>query len=121
LDHVIVLNETGLRRILKSYFDYYERTRTHLSLDKDAPISRPAQRPEIGRIVDPGRWIASSLRANRRLMGTRFPAQPSIAFPACVPKRGQRTDSCGSQSSLAIEEASAPFDLHEWSFVGSRG
>jgi len=31
LDHVIVLNETGLRRILKSYFDYYEQTRTHLS------------------------------------------------------------------------------------------
>ena len=52
LDHVIVLNETGLRRILKSYFDYYERTRTHLSLDKDAPISRSVQPPEIGRIVE---------------------------------------------------------------------
>ena len=52
LDHVIVLNETGLRRVLKSYFDYYERTRTHLSLDKDAPISRPAQRPDIGPIVE---------------------------------------------------------------------
>jgi len=52
LDHVIVLNETGLRRILKSYFDYYERTRTHLSLDKDAPISRPVQPPEIGRIAE---------------------------------------------------------------------
>ena len=52
LDHVIILNETGLRRILKSYFDYYELTRTHLSLDKDAPIGRPAQRPEIGRIVE---------------------------------------------------------------------
>jgi len=49
---LIVLNETGLRRVLKSYFDYYERTRTHLSLDKDAPISRPAQPPEIGRIVE---------------------------------------------------------------------
>ena len=52
LDHVIVLNETGLRRILKSYFDYYERTRTHLPLDKDAPISRFVQPPEIGRIVE---------------------------------------------------------------------
>src|SRR6516165_5539967 len=52
LDHVIVLNETGLRRILKSYFDYYERTRTHLPLDKDAPISRSVQPPEIGRIVE---------------------------------------------------------------------
>ena len=49
---MIVLNETGLRRILKSYFDYYERTRTHLSLDKDAPISRSVQPPEIGRIVE---------------------------------------------------------------------
>lgn len=39
LDHVIILNEAGLRRVLKSYFDYYERSRTHLSLAKDAPIS----------------------------------------------------------------------------------
>ena len=49
---MIVLNETGLRRILKSYFDYYEQTRTHLSLDKDVPINRPVQPPEIGRIVE---------------------------------------------------------------------
>jgi len=52
LDHVIVLNETSLRRILKSYFDYYQRTRTHLSLGKDAPLSRPVQPPEVGRIVE---------------------------------------------------------------------
>ena len=35
-----------------AYFDYYERARTHLSLDKDAPISRPVQPPEVGRIVE---------------------------------------------------------------------
>jgi transposase InsO family protein len=52
LDHVIVLNEAGLRRVLKSYFDYYERSRTHLSLSKDAPISRPIQPPKMGRIVE---------------------------------------------------------------------
>jgi putative transposase len=52
LDHVIVLNETGLRRILKSYFEYYEQTRTHLSLGKDAPISRPVQPVTAGRIVE---------------------------------------------------------------------
>jgi putative transposase len=52
LDHVIVLNEAGLRRILKSYFDYYERTRTHLSREKDAPVSRPIQRTGTGRIVE---------------------------------------------------------------------
>src|SRR6516165_12751115 len=40
----------------------------------------------------------------------------AIAYPACVFKRGQRRDSCESQSPLAIEEASAPFDLHEWGF-----
>ncbi len=33
LDHVIVMNQTGVRRVLKSYFKYYERTRTHLSLE----------------------------------------------------------------------------------------
>ena len=48
LDHVIVLNETGLRRILKSYFEYYERTRTHLSLGKDSPIGRPIQPVTVG-------------------------------------------------------------------------
>lgn len=37
LDHAIVLSESALRRILKSYFEYYERTRTHLSLGKDSP------------------------------------------------------------------------------------
>jgi putative transposase len=50
LDHVIVLNETGLRRILKSYFEYYERTRTHLSLNKDAPMCRPVQPQQLGPI-----------------------------------------------------------------------
>jgi putative transposase len=51
LDHVIVLRETGLRRILKSYFDYYERSRTHLSLGKDAPIARPIQPIGTGTIM----------------------------------------------------------------------
>jgi transposase InsO family protein len=51
LDHVIVLNDTGLRRVLKSYFDYYEQSRTHLSLGKDAPISRPIQPAAMGPVV----------------------------------------------------------------------
>ena len=41
LDHVIVFGEGHLRRILKSYAEYYNCVRTHLSLDKDAPIYRP--------------------------------------------------------------------------------
>src|SRR4030088_994154 len=41
LDHIIVLGEAHLRRILKSYADYYNDIRTHRSLNKDAPVSRP--------------------------------------------------------------------------------
>ncbi len=52
LDHVIVLNESGLHHTLKSCFQYYERTRTHLSLEKDAPIPRRVQLPELGPVVD---------------------------------------------------------------------
>src|SRR5450631_3689031 len=44
VDHIIVLGEAHLRRTLKSYARYYNETRTHLALDKDAPVSRPVQR-----------------------------------------------------------------------------
>jgi hypothetical protein len=40
LDHIIVLDETHLRQVLKYYVRYYNESRTHLSLDKDAPFSR---------------------------------------------------------------------------------
>jgi transposase InsO family protein len=44
LDHVIVLGEAHMRRILKSYARYYNCVRTHRSLNNDAPVSRPVQR-----------------------------------------------------------------------------
>ena len=44
LDHVIVSGEAHMRRILKSYARYYNGVRTHRSLNKDAPVSRPVQR-----------------------------------------------------------------------------
>ena len=49
VDHVIALGEQHLRKILKSYENYYNIARTYHSLDKDAPVSRSVQR--IGRIV----------------------------------------------------------------------
>ncbi|MGA2610280.1 MAG: integrase core domain-containing protein [Terriglobia bacterium] len=52
LDHVIVLGEKHLRRILKSYFAYYRESRTHLALAKVAPLSRPIQPPESGDIFE---------------------------------------------------------------------
>jgi transposase InsO family protein len=47
VDHIIVLGEAHLRRILKSYAKYYNRVRTHRSLDKDAPVPRPVQRTGV--------------------------------------------------------------------------
>jgi len=44
LDHFVVWGEAHLRRILQSYIRYYNNIRTHRSLDKDAPVSRPVQR-----------------------------------------------------------------------------
>jgi transposase InsO family protein len=44
MDHFVVLSEAHLRRILQAYARYYNKIRTHRSLDKDAPVSRPVQR-----------------------------------------------------------------------------
>ena len=49
LDHFVVLSEAHLLRILQTYADYYNKIRTHRSLDKDAPAFRPVQR--IGNIA----------------------------------------------------------------------
>jgi putative transposase len=51
LDHVLVLTERRLRRILTRYFTYYHRARTHLSLDKDSPDRRPIEPPELGLVI----------------------------------------------------------------------
>ena len=51
LNHVIILNERHLRRVLVSYLDYYHRSRTHLSLGKDTPEGRPVQPGGSGKIV----------------------------------------------------------------------
>ena len=52
LDHVIVLSESHLRSILRSYLGYYYRTRTHLSLAKDAPEPRAAQPAQMGKVFE---------------------------------------------------------------------
>jgi transposase InsO family protein len=44
VDHFVVLGEAHLRRILRAYARCYDDIRTHRSLDKDAPVSRPVQR-----------------------------------------------------------------------------
>ncbi len=44
LDHVIIFNEAHLRRVLRTYANYYNADRTHLALGKDAPLGRPIER-----------------------------------------------------------------------------
>ena len=51
VDHVIVLNEAHLRRILSQYFAYYHEDRTHLALERNAPIPRPIEARNSGRVV----------------------------------------------------------------------
>jgi putative transposase len=51
LDHVMVLHEQHLRGILTSYFQYYHRLRTHLSLAMDCPDPRPVHLPNRGEVI----------------------------------------------------------------------
>jgi hypothetical protein len=51
LDHIIVMNESSLRRHVACYLDYYHGLRSHLALGKDSPDGRAVEPPELGRIV----------------------------------------------------------------------
>jgi hypothetical protein len=86
LDHLIVLGERHLHRILKSYFAYCHKSRTHLSLYKDAPEPRAVQPPSKGRRGRRGQgWSTYAL---------------AVAF--CVPM----PISCPTRGALVIEPAS---------------
>jgi putative transposase len=52
LDHVIVLHERHLRRLLTDYFSYDHHWRTHQALEMDGPVPRPVQWPELGPIME---------------------------------------------------------------------
>jgi putative transposase len=51
LDLVIVFNEAHLRRILTDYFAYYHESRTHMALERNAPIPRRVEPPDHGRLI----------------------------------------------------------------------
>jgi putative transposase len=54
LDHMIVVNERHLKRILTDYFDYYHRWRTHQSLEMDCPESREVHPTDRGAVIEVG-------------------------------------------------------------------
>ena len=58
-DHIVMFGERHLRHVLLSYMGYYNGTRTHLSLNKDAPISRAAE--NAGRISVVRSWAGCTI------------------------------------------------------------
>ena len=51
LDHVIVLGERHLLRLVRLHASYYNVDRPHMSLDGDAPVSRAVEPPSNGKVV----------------------------------------------------------------------
>jgi len=64
LDHVVVFGETHLRHLLAKYSAYYNGSRTHLALNKDAPLHRPVQ--SVGRIEQVS-WLGGLHRQYLRI------------------------------------------------------
>ena len=94
VDHVIARDERHLHQVLKSYANYYNTARTHRSLDKDAPVSRPVQR--IGRIVSHA--MAAACITN--MFEFEFPAH---TVPIHLPLRNART--CPAVPAYKVEVA----------------
>lgn len=81
LDHVIVLNEGHLRRILQSYCNYYHRSRTHLSLAKDCPEPRRVQPPGPGTVIAFPQVGGLHHRYERLAAGTAHPVSSPTTRP----------------------------------------
>ena len=62
LDHMIFFGEAHLREILRSYGHYYNNIRTHWSLTKDAPVSRPVSAGRFAQLSSDPWWTSSPLR-----------------------------------------------------------
>ncbi len=80
LDHVLVLGEGHLHRLLAAYFDYYQSFRTHLSLGKDAPDPRDVQVASFPETAAPqsglGFWMWPNT-SGPALLEPRFQSPPT--------------------------------------------
>jgi hypothetical protein len=85
LDHVIVVNTNGLHRVLTDYIAYYLRSRTHLALGKDTPVTRPISPVSSGRIAAiPEVGGLPPLRPHRRIVVVRRRPQPQPSSITCA-------------------------------------
>src|SRR5258708_1350916 len=84
LDHVVVFGERHLRHVLLSYMKYHNEIRTHLSLEKDAPVSRAVKlagailcRPVLGGLHH---QYVRKHQITRHPCRTSPPLPPSLSF-----------------------------------------
>jgi putative transposase len=80
LNHVVVINERHLRWILKRYIRYYLNSRTHLSLEKDAPERRTIQPLELGKVVQLAEVCGLHHRYERRAAQRRLQSFRVLGF-----------------------------------------
>ena len=94
LDHVIILSERHLRRVLSSYFRYHHEARTHLSLNKDCPWPRPVQQPSAGHniIALPEVGGLHHMSVEPREIGKATHSSPPNC-PQSIFEQGQRAES----------------------------
>ena len=116
LDHVIILNDRHLKRILSAYFDYYHNCRTHLSLERNSPVPREVEPPSRGDVISipqvgglHHRYTRAACPTLRRTSGCVFSACHGVGV--CAPRhhrdsipgirnqsRRQRAGQSGSKS-----------------------
>jgi transposase InsO family protein len=102
LDHVVVFGERHLRHVLLSYMNSYNETRTHLSLDKDAPLSHTVQR--AGRVLRLPRWRNNraenshqpTRRRERKMQGFKSAGSANDFCPSTPPPTTPSTSSVTS-------------------------
>src|SRR5262245_28004493 len=51
LDHLIIISEDQLRRILRNYLDFYHNSRPHWSLERNSPFPREVEAPAKGKVI----------------------------------------------------------------------
>jgi transposase InsO family protein len=71
LDHIVIYNERHLRRVMTSYRNYYHRSRTHLSLEKDCLDPRPIQLESRAKVIAIAEVGGRQLDSQPRTQGLR--------------------------------------------------
>jgi len=106
VDHLVVLGEAHLRRILTKYATYYNELRTHRSLNKDAPIRRAIQH-EAASYLRPSSAAFITTIAESSFQYTHTPPLPSRSCRSPSPSSGLQRSCCIILLSVPVTDAGA--------------